>query len=105
MASKNIKAGMNGAGRRQCDSWIERFIAYTDNLESAEIFRRWTAISVIASVLQQKVWINTGGELYPNVYVWLIGKAGIGKTRAIGGGRGRQGSSGVGTLGSLRSQS
>lgn len=75
---------LNGAGKRACDSWIERFIKYTDNLESATIFRRWTAISVLASVLQQKVWINTGGVLYPNCYIWLIGKAGIGKTRAIG---------------------
>lgn len=84
MDLKSGRVGTNGSGRRQLGSWIERFIAYTDNLESAEIFRRWTAISVIASVLQQKVWVNTGGELYPNVYVWLIGKAGIGKTRAIG---------------------
>lgn len=84
MGLKNGPVGTNGSGRRQLDSWIERFIAYTDNLESAEIFRRWTAISVIASVLQQKVYLNTGGYLYPNCYIWLIGKAGIGKTRAIG---------------------
>lgn len=75
---------VNGGEKRLCDSWINRFIQFTDNLESAEVFRRWTAISVIAATLQQKVFMNTGSYLYPNIYVWLIGKAGIGKTRAIG---------------------
>lgn len=34
-------------------------------------------------MLEQKVWVTTSSPLYPNLYVFLIGNAGIGKTRAI----------------------
>jgi len=38
---------------------------------------------MIAAVLEQKVWADTGGNLYPNLYVFLVGEPGIGKSRAI----------------------
>lgn len=34
-------------------------------------------------MLERKVYVNTGSPLYPNLYVFLVGKAGTGKTRAI----------------------
>jgi len=73
----------NGGGRRRCQSWIEAFIEHTDNLETAPIFRKWIAISAIAAVLEQKVWLHTSAEMYPNLYIFLVGRAGIGKTRGI----------------------
>lgn len=79
---------MNGSGRRKCQSWIESFVKYTDNLESAPIFRRWAAITTIAAVLEQKVFVTTSSPLYPNLYVFLVGDAGIGKTRPIMAARG-----------------
>lgn len=42
------------------------------------------AISTLAAVLEQKVWIKTGkGTLYPNLYVTLIGHPGMNKTVTI----------------------
>jgi hypothetical protein len=38
---------------------------------------------MIAAVLEQKVWVETGSPLYPNLYTFLVGHAGIGKSRAI----------------------
>lgn len=64
-------------------SWIESFVDYTANTEGAPIFRRWAAISTIAAVLEQKVFIQTTAPLYPNLYVFLVGRAGIGKSRTI----------------------
>lgn len=58
-------------------------MTYTDNLESAEIFRKWCAISTVAAALERKVFVRTSSELYPNLYVILVGDAGIGKTRPI----------------------
>lgn len=72
-----------GSGVRKCTSWIESFVKHTDNLESAEIYRRWSAISVIAATLECKVWITTSAPLYPNLYVFLIGHPAVGKTRTI----------------------
>jgi hypothetical protein len=73
----------NGSGLRKCHSWIESFIDETAHLESAPIFRKWAAISTIGAVLEQKVHVYTSGALYPNLYVFLVGHPGVGKTRTI----------------------
>jgi hypothetical protein len=87
MALKPTRLGTNGAAHRKCRSWIEAFIEFTDNLESAPIFRKWTAITAIAAALEQKVWISTSDRLYPNLYTILVGHPGVGKTRTIMSGR------------------
>ncbi len=40
-------------------------------------------IATIGAVLERKVWVGNPQKLYPNLYVFLVGKAGIGKTRAV----------------------
>ncbi len=84
MALKPTRLGTNGSGARKCTSWIDSFIAYTDNLESAEIYRRWAAIATIAAALEQKVWLHTHSPLYPNLYTFLVGHPGVGKSSVIG---------------------
>lgn len=73
----------NGSGARKCISWIDRFVAETDNLEAPELFRQWAGITTLAATLEQKVWVTTSSPLYPNMYVFLIGHPGTGKTRTI----------------------
>lgn len=73
----------NGAGARKCTSWIEAFVEHAANLESAPIFRKWAAIGTLSAVLEQKVWLQTSAPLYPNLYVFLVGHPGVGKTRTI----------------------
>jgi len=86
--SRTTKAPTKGSASRKCHSWIESFIENTSGLESPRIFRKWTAISVLASVVEQKVHvISGGGRLYPNIYCALIGHPGTGKTRSIYKGR------------------
>lgn len=38
---------------------------------------------MMGAVLEQRVWIETGGNLYPNLYVFLVGQPGMGKSRSI----------------------
>src|SRR5947207_2880446 len=83
MALNHTNPAMNGSGRRLCQSWIDSFVNHTANLESAPIWRRWAAIATIGAVLEQKVFVTTSSPLYPNLYVFLVGDAGLGKTRAI----------------------
>lgn len=68
---------------RKLDSWIERFVEHHSSLEVPPIFLKWAAITAVGSVLEQKVWMNTGTELYPNIYTFLIAEPGIGKTRSV----------------------
>lgn len=68
---------------RQLLSWIDGFEQYTAGLNSPSIFRRWTAIFTIACALERKVWVRTSiGIMFPNLYVFLVGPPGAGKTVA-----------------------
>lgn len=82
-----LSPAINGAGRRKCASWIEAFVAFTDNLESAPVFRKWAAITCLAAAMEQRVWLTTSDRLYPNLYTILVGHPGVGKTRTIMSGR------------------
>jgi len=74
---------LNGSGARKLGSWIEAFVADTENTEAPIIYRQWSAIATIGAVLEQKVWLQTSSTLYPNLYVFLVGHPGVGKTRSI----------------------
>jgi hypothetical protein len=74
---------LNGSGARKLSSWIEAFVADTENTEAPTIYRQWSAIATIGAVLEQKVWLQTSSTLYPNLYVFLVGHPGVGKTRSI----------------------
>ena len=68
---------------RLLSDWIDEFMNLTDHLPSPSLFRKWVAISAIAGVLERKVWVRTMNmELYPNLYVVLVGPPGVGKTVA-----------------------
>ena len=52
------------------DGFISAFISHTrQNLESAPIYRQWTAISLVSAVLEQKVYLQTSSPLYPHIYI------------------------------------
>lgn len=65
------------------DSWIESFVAHTDNLESPTLFRKWAGIFTIAAAMEMKTYLMTSSPLYPNLYVFIVGAPGVGKNRII----------------------
>src|SRR6266436_1343940 len=84
MGSKTTKVTTNGSALRKCQSWIECFIEATVKLESPVLFRKWAAISTIAAAIEQRVYVVSGNErLHPNIYCFLVGHPGVGKTRSI----------------------
>ena len=70
---------------RTLPDWITEYLRYTDNTESAAIFHKWTAISVIAAALRRKTWFNFGRiQVFPNMYIVFVSEPGIArKTQAI----------------------
>lgn len=75
---------MTGSGGRALSSWIDGFCEYFDVIASPSIFRTWAAIGVLSSVLERKVWVYTkGSNLYPNLYIVLVGPPGVGKSNII----------------------
>lgn len=66
-------------------NWID---VYTESLSTATRsparFHFWSAASCIASTLKRSVWIDQPTwRMYPNLYVVLVGRPGIGKGAAM----------------------
>ena len=70
---------------RTLPDWIDGFMLLTDDSEPPVLFRKWTAISAIASALQRKVKLSLGISLtfHPNFYVVLVGPSATGKGTAM----------------------
>ena len=70
---------------RKLPNWIDAFMLYTENTEPPYLFRKWTAISCIASAMQRKCGIEWGTALtfYPNLFVVLVGPSATGKGTAM----------------------
>ena len=63
--------------RRTVDDWIESYVEFTRNTEPPESYRRWCAISMIASALERKCRLRWGTlTFYPNMYIVLVGPSG-----------------------------
>ena len=67
-------------------SWIEEYLKYTDGQESPEKFHTWVALTLIASVIDRKIFLERKIFRLPtNVYVFLIaGTSKCHKSSAIG---------------------
>lgn len=62
---------------RQVEDWISSYLAFTENSEPPTLFHEWCAVSLIASALQRKNWLEWGSNTYyPNLYVVLVAPAG-----------------------------
>ena len=70
---------------RNLPDWLDAFMLLTENSEPPILFRKWTAISTIASALQRKVRMELGLSLtfYPNLYIILVGPSATGKGTAM----------------------
>jgi hypothetical protein len=73
------------SSKRNLSDWINGFIEYTANSEAPYSYRKWTAISCVASALQRKCRIEwgTGITWYPNMYIVLVGPSAARKGTAM----------------------
>ena len=60
--------------------FITDFMEATENVWSPELFRRWSAISVVGAAVERRVWVQTGArQTFPNLFIFLVAAPGIGK--------------------------
>lgn len=61
-----------------------RFLTYTKDLPSTNVFRLATALHAVGSAVERRVWteIDTFRD-YPNMFIFLIGEPNTGKTAAM----------------------
>jgi len=68
---------------RRLPDWIDAYVEMTKDDRSPEMFRKWAAIATLAQVLERKVWAETFEVVFPNMYIFLVGPSGAGKTVAF----------------------
>ena len=69
---------------RRAGFWLDTYMAYTQQAEAPDSYHLWSAISAVAACLQRKVWLNWGFfNVYPNLYIILVGPPGTRKNTAI----------------------
>lgn len=60
------------------------FLQFTQHRPSPEVFRLWAAIHGIGAAAERRVWFEFGDlACYPNLYVFLVGPPGTGKSIAL----------------------
>lgn len=66
-------------------SWLHRYLDYTKNQESPELFHLWVGLTILSSALGRRVYIDRGYyTLYPNLFTVLVaGSAACKKSTAI----------------------
>src|SRR6476469_10441112 len=61
-------------------TWLDEVMRATDEVESPKSFIKWAALSAIAAVVKNNVYLDKHYyKLYPNIYVMLIAKSGMRK--------------------------
>ena len=67
------------------ENFIDLYLRHTGVSEVPKRFHYWCALSVVAALVGDRVWLNVsqGKQVYPNLYVFLIGPSGCGKGNAI----------------------
>lgn len=65
-------------------SFLRLYLQYVGNTESPRIFHVWAGLSAISACLGRRCWLPSGiGEIWPNMYVVLVGPPATRKGAAI----------------------
>lgn len=63
---------------RHFPDFIDAYLDYTKYHEASAKIHKWVAISIVASALERKVWMNRGFYLlFPNLYTIIVGQSGL----------------------------
>ncbi len=66
------------------EDFFDLYFAYVGKTECPRVFHRWTAISCVSALIGRDIFMPFGhSEIYPSVYVMLMGAPGTRKSTAI----------------------
>lgn len=69
---------------RKLPDFLSAYMEFCSNSESPTSYHMWSGLSVVASAMERKTWLRWGhSELYPNLYIVLIGPSGVRKGEPI----------------------
>lgn len=71
---------------RQLNDWLENYMKYTQRSESPDLYHLWCGLTAISTALRRKCYCDWGplrGQVYPNLFVALVGPPGGRKGTAM----------------------
>jgi len=68
---------------RNFPNTLDAYLKFLGKSEAPHVYRKWTGVSLIASLLQRKCWSQWETEIYPNLYVVLVGPSAARKGTAM----------------------
>ena len=71
---------------RQLNDWLENYMKYTQRSESPDLYHLWCGLTVLSTALRRKCYCDWGplrGNVYPNLFVALVGPPGGRKGTAM----------------------
>lgn len=64
--------------------FLQKYLRYVENTESPKIMHLWSAVASASACMGRHVYLPFGiGDIYPNVYVLLVGPPGTRKSQAM----------------------
>lgn len=71
-------------GKRKLRSFIDGYKEYHAGKGTPVIYQEWAALWCVASAVERRVWVITKSEpLYPNLFIFIVGASGAGKSLSI----------------------
>lgn len=65
---------------RKLNDWLQAYRQYTESHEGPELWHFWVGLSLLASAVERKVWLDRGRYiLYPNLYIISVAEPGVAK--------------------------
>lgn len=77
---------MTGPGptERKLPSWLNSFCELLEGAPSPQLFIKWAGIATLAGAMERRLWTHSYNmNLYPNLFIFLVGSPGGGKTVPI----------------------
>lgn len=76
------------SGIRRFPDFLAAYQAYADDRFVPPQFNTWVALSILAGALERRVWLPWSDTyaFYPNIYVLLVSRPGVGKSVALNNG-------------------
>lgn len=68
---------------RELSDWLDSFLAYQERSEAPILYQKWVGLSTLAAVLQRKVWLPWEVDIFPNLYIVLVGPSSARKGTAM----------------------
>ena len=68
---------------REFPSWLDGYNEYVKDIQAPEDYKKWVGVATLGFALERRVWVYTLSQVFTNLYIFLVGTPGVGKSEAL----------------------